>query len=348
MMHELFKIKKNLLVYMKIRKITLVVLTLIVGFFSCKKDDDGGSITTVEVRDRAEQQGKDEVILTEYLETHYYNSGDFTDPTTASIDDLVITKLAEGETTPPAGNTLLIDDVITKPLVFLGIDYEIYYLSLNEGGGAESPTFADNVFVTYEGFTLDGDIFDSAINPVSFDLLSLIPAWRKVLPEFNVAESFVELGDGTVDFNNHGTGVMFAPSGLAYFSNATAGISAYESIAFKFELLKASENDHDSDGVPSYKEDINEDGEFTFNTDSEDGDDTDDDTIPNHLDNDDDGDGVLTRNEDLEDTDLNVDSDGDGDPTNDKDGDGDPTNDDTDGDGIPNYLDTDDAISKDL
>ena len=60
---------------------------------------------------------------------------------------------------------------------------------------------------------------------------------------------------------------------------------------------------------------------------------------------DDDGDGVLTRFEDLEpDSDLLVDEDGDGDPTNDI-GDGDPTNDDTDGDGIPNYLDEDDACS---
>ena len=66
----------------------------------------------------------------------------------------------------------------------------------------------------------------------------------------------------------------------------------------------------------------------------------------NYFDADDDGDGVLTINEDLEDTDLSVDSDGDGDFTNDKNGDGDPTNDDTDGDGIPNYLDPDDKISK--
>ena len=54
-----------------------------------------------------------------------------------------------------------------------------------------------------------------------------------------------------------------------------------------------------------------------------------------------------TLDEDLEpDSDLEVDRDGDGDPTNDI-GDGDPTNDDTDGDGIPNYLDSDDTASRD-
>ena len=51
--------------------------------------------------------------------------------------------------------------------------------------------------------------------------------------------------------------------------------------------------------------------------------DTDNDATPNYKDRDDDGDGILTSNED-------------------PDGDGDPTNDDTDGDGIANYLDDDD------
>lgn len=50
---------------------------------------------------------------------------------------------------------------------------------------------------------------------------------------------------------------------------------------------------------------------------------TDGDSFPNYIDIDDDGDGILTINEDV-------------------DNDGDPTNDDTDGDLIPNYLDNDD------
>ena len=51
-------------------------------------------------------------------------------------------------------------------------------------------------------------------------------------------------------------------------------------------------------------------------------DDTDGDTIPDYLDVDDDGDGVLTKNEDAN-------------------GNGNPLDDDTDGDGIPDYLDAD-------
>jgi len=108
--------------------------------------------------------------------------------------------------------------------------------------------------------------------------------------------------------------------------------------------------DTDGDGVPDYLEP---------NDDYSSGGDTDNDGIPNHLDTDDDGDGVLTRDEDIDgdgdptndDTDgdnipnyLDTDDDGDGVLTEDEsvDGDNDPRNDDTDGDNIPNYLDTDD------
>jgi len=75
-------------------------------------------------------------------------------------------------------------------------------------------------------------------------------------------------------------------------------------------------DDSDEDGVFDIYEDVNGDNDLT-------NDDTDQDGIPNYLDEDDDGDGVNTADEDY-------------------DGDNDPTNDDTDGDGIPNYLDAND------
>lgn len=309
---------------MKIRKITLFVLTVLVGFVACKKDDDPTEVIEIELRDRAEQQLADNDSIVEYLGEHYYNSSDIASNPDPNIDDLIITKLNDGETVPD-GSTLLSTVVETKQLVFADTDYDIYILRLNQGGGTESPSFADNVRVRYEGFILNHSVFDSAATPVDFDLTSLIPAWRKVLPEFNTAASFVDGGDGTVDYVDHGLGVMFVPSGLAYFSNATTGISSYTPIIFKFELLQMEENDHDGDGVPSYLEDINGNGEL-LTLDQLADDDTDEDTIPNYFDTDDDGDGVLTINEDIN-------------------NDGDPTNDDTDGDGKPNYLDTDDTAS---
>lgn len=71
--------------------------------------------------------------------------------------------------------------------------------------------------------------------------------------------------------------------------------------------------DTDSDGVLDIDEDINGDGNL-------DNDDTDQDGIPDYLDEDDDGDGVNTAEED-------------------RDNDGDPTTDDSDGDQTPDYLD---------
>jgi gliding motility-associated-like protein len=74
--------------------------------------------------------------------------------------------------------------------------------------------------------------------------------------------------------------------------------------------------DDDGDTVPTFDEDIDNDGTPLDN-------DTDGDTIPNYLDDDDDGDGVLTIDEDVDEN-------------------GTAINDDTDGDNKSNYLDIDD------
>lgn len=328
---------------MKLKNIALITLCLSLCFVSCKKDDDtDDDIVVIEENDRTEQQVIDNASIIGYLETHYYNSDDFDETNLdPSISDLVFTELADGETTAPTGHTLLIDELqtTTNPdgklelhdAIYEDTDYEYYILRLNQGGGTDSPSFSDNVFVLYEGFTLDNTVFDNKINlddDDPFDLLGLIKGWSLVLPQFNTTESYIENNDGTVEFTNHGTGVMFLPSGLGYFSSSTVG-SSYAPLIFKFELIFASENDHDGDGVPSYLEDLNDDGEFTIADADDDAispDDTDGDGFPDYFDNDDDGDGTLTIYEDLDE-------------------DGDPTNDDTDGDGIPNYLDTDDTES---
>ncbi|TXG39273.1 peptidylprolyl isomerase [Seonamhaeicola maritimus] len=313
---------------MNLERISLFILSLTFCFLSCGKDDGGDDEVEIVFRDRTEQQVIDNDSIVGYLETHYYNSDDFIGNPDPSIADLAITPLVEGESVP-TGHTLLKEAVgVSKKVVYLDVDYEYYVLNINQGGGADSPTFADNILVSYEGFTLDNEVFDSAINPVEFDLTTLIPGWRKVFPQFNTAESFVENIDGTVNFVNPGVGVMFLPSGLAYFSSSQSGIPSYSPLIFKFELVHTTENDHDNDGILSYLEDLNGDGEFSLNTEAglQDGDDTDEDGVPNYFDPDDDGDGVPTINEDLND-------------------DGDPTND-IGKNGIPNYLDPEETDSK--
>ncbi|MFG6686129.1 hypothetical protein ACGK9U_06080 [Mariniflexile sp. HNIBRBA6329] len=83
--------------------------------------------------------------------------------------------------------------------------------------------------------------------------------------------------------------------------------------------IKTVLTEDDNDGIPAALEDVNGNGDLTD-------DDTDGDGIPNYLDEDDDGDNVLTKNE-------KPDPNGDGNLSDALD---------TDGDGIPNYLDDDD------
>lgn len=274
---------------MKIRKITLYILCVIVAFVSCNKDDGGLDVIEVPIRDRTEQQVIDKDSLIGYLETHYYNSSVFVGNTNPSINDLVITELLSGESVP-VDHTILIDAIEIKTTIYLDVDYEYYILRLNQGGGEAKPHFPDNIRVIFSGNLLDEVVFDSAVTPVDFDLTNLVPGWNRVMPQFNIAESFIENEDGTTSFSSAGVGVMFLPSGLAFYVNSPPGVPLYSNVIFKFELYQSEVNDHDLDGVPSYLEDVDNDLNLG-------NDDTDEDGIQNFIDRDDDGDGVLTINE---------------------------------------------------
>lgn len=308
---------------MKLKSLKRVVylMALVLVFISCG-DDDGPTID-FEERDRTEQQIADQDSLMDYLSTHYYNSSIFESGTNHRIDDIVITELLEGEILPD-GNTMLINAIETHYTTFQEADYEYYILRLNQGGG-DAPKFTDRVRVRYEGFLEDtGDIFDAVATPIDLPMQGVgfsggvIRGWQIILPEFGTASSFIT-NDGIVEYDNYGLGMMFLPSGLAYFSGSQTNIPSYSNLIFKFELLQHQEDDHDFDGIPSHIEDYN--GNLDISDD-----DTDGDEIPDYIDIDDDGDGVPTIFEDIDE-------------------DGDPTNDDTDNDGIPNYLDEDSTES---
>lgn len=280
---------------MKIKtlKFSLYLLALVTVFVSCEPDD--GPTTSFQEEDRGEQQEKDRDSLLNYLNTHYYNSAFFESGTNHKYTDIVITELEDGEDVP-AGNTLLINAVETHTTVFLDFDYEYYILRINQGEGG-SPKFPDAVRMRYEGSSLeDGDVFDSRATPTDISLVGngfstfgTIKGWQLVIPEFNAAMDFDIDNNGNVNYNNFGLGVMFLPSGLAYFSGITTG-SAYDNLIFKFELLQYEQADHDLDLIPSYLEDL--DGDLDVNND-----DTDEDGFPNYIDFDDDNDDVSTLDE---------------------------------------------------
>ncbi len=276
------------------RIFTVLALAILVIGIGCSPDDP--DFVPVPERDRSEQQLTDNDSLIGYFETHYYNWGDLQGEGDITIDDIVISELPKDEDgnylalPDPDNNRMLMGNVDAFTTTFRDIEYTYYILSLNQGGGEARPNFSDNVRVRYSGNLQNATVFDSSASPVVFDLTNVVPGWNRVMPKFNVASSFTINGDGTVQYFDYGVGVMFIPSGLAYFATPPFGVPVYSNLIFKFELYQTEVLDHDNDGIPSYMEDL--DGDFNlFN------DDTDGDRIPNYLDPDDDGDGVPTRDE---------------------------------------------------
>ena len=162
------------------------------------------------------------------MNTHYYNSSTFETPGNYTYNDIIITELpienGEYQDLPdPDNNTLLIDAIETLTTEFRDVEYEYYILKLNQGGG-DNPNSSDTVNINYFGNLTDGEGFDSTANPTTLDLINLIEGWRVVLPNFGTSTSFSENGDGTFSYDNYGLGVMFIPSGLAYFNAPPFGV----------------------------------------------------------------------------------------------------------------------------
>lgn len=289
---------------MKIKtlKLSLFLLVITTVFISCNDDDDGVAIFAEE--DRTEQQEIDNQIILDYLASHYYNSGFFTSGADHEYSDIIISELPQDDEgnyldmPDPANNTLLINAVETRTATYLETDYQYYVLNINQGGG-DSPKFTDFLRVKYEGSSIneevggEEDVFDSATTPAEINLQTdffntqgAIKAWQLVLPTFNTSTGYGINEFGDVSFYDAGLGVMFVPSGLAYFSGVSTG-SSYDNLIFKFELLQSEVVDHDNDGIPSYVEDLNDNLDVTD-------DDSDDDQLFDFIDVDDDGDGVLT------------------------------------------------------
>lgn len=194
------------------------------------------------------------------------------------------------------------------------------YYLMVETGVSDNPTRYDSVFTKYRGFTLDSIKFDESTS-------------------FNSSRSWLDLTSviqgwkyGFPNFKG-GTNISVPGEPIAFQDNGKGILFFPSGLAY---------GNAGASGIPSnspllfhielakiVRADNDNDGVLNKDEDL-DGDgevsdeDTDGDTIPNYFDNDDDGDGTLTINEDAN-------------------GDGDPTNDDTDGDGIPDYLDTDNS-----
>lgn len=266
---------------------------------SCSKSDD----PVTPLRDYAEQYAADIDSIDDYIDTHYMT----VDPTTF---DVTFTEIPTGgtqqsiraQTLYPLKDTLVKED---------GIEYKIYFIKFREGDAVNGkrPTQVDSVHVSYRGTRLTDDQFDDATNPVWFGLQDVITGWTHIMPNFKTGTYTTAPGPNPITFNDFGAGVMFLPSGLAYFNNAAGSIPSYSPIIFSFKLYELRYRDHDRDGILSKDErkldptipatlrwkenpflgyDFNGDGTVEIY-------DADGDGTPNMLDIDDDGDGYPTK-----------------------------------------------------
>lgn len=298
----------------------LSVFVFCVIIASCSKS----STEDTPVRDYAEQYKADIDSIDDYIDTHYMTVDPSNyDVTFSEIPDGGTQQSIREQTQYPLKDTLISED---------GIEYKVYFLKFREGDATSGrrPTQVDSVYVSYKGIKLTEattggeDVFDKAETPIWFKLQEVITGWGHIIPNFKTGTYTPASGGNAATFQNFGTGVMFLPSGLAYYNNAAGTISSYSPIIFSFKLLELQYRDHDGDGILSKDErnltdpaslnlnpltrwkenpysgyDYNGDGVLEIY-------DTDGDGIPNMYDIDDDGDTFTTKSESLRYTDSNT------------------------------------------
>lgn len=264
------------------------LMVFFVVLFGCKKDDTPDAPIIIPIKDKKEVYEKDLATIETYLKTHTFNYEDFnfTDPYDAANDNFkIVFDTLDIAKTPD--KKPLKDFVTSKVVKDSEIDYMLYMLKLREGKG-QSVHILDNAILNYKGILLDGKEFDERMTePVKQDLTYGIgvKGYREAVVEFKTATEYIENKDGSIAYKNYGMAAVFIPSGLAYFAASSNEIPAYSPLIFTINIIGRSYTDYDLDGIPSYIENPIVEDEYV---------DIDGDDRADHLDPDDDNDGIAT------------------------------------------------------
>lgn len=269
---------------MKLSLRLLLLLPFIIVLVGCPSDDTNNEIP---LRSYAEVYAEDIAEIEGFMDTHFM--------TVDGNNNVTFTKITAGNPgTPISDHPNLEFKTISKE----GVDHKLYFIKLSEGLGNtntdsdienDNPTRLDSIFTTYKGYKTDLTVFDEASSPVWFDLGTLIQGWQELYPLFKIGNAVTDINTGLTSYSDFGSGVMFVPSGLAYFNRVSGTISSYTPIVFSFKLLNLRYKDHDGDKILSKYEY----GGPTSGTAL----DSDADGKPDFIDFDDDNDGILTKNE---------------------------------------------------
>jgi hypothetical protein len=281
-------------------KYYFILMIGVVSLFSCSKND---AAEIEPPRDYAVQYATDNTDIEEYLKTRYITVTDH--PGFADDQDVTITKIPTGGTQKSIWDQTTYE-LKSRNVILHTITYKMYYLVLRTGTGT-APSNVDGVLTSYKGEYLTRVTTSgvTSLTAVPFEevkypqqmlsLFSVITGWSEIFPQFKTG-TYTSNTDGTITHNDFGAGIMFIPSGLGYYAAGSSAIPTYSPLVFSFKLYEIQRLDHDSDGIPSYQEDLNGDGYMRLlaagvvNPD-----DTDGDGIPNFADVDDDGDGYGTK-----------------------------------------------------
>lgn len=280
---------------------------------ACSKDDDNST----KIRNYQEQYLVDIANIEKFMKTHYITV--INHPGYDDDLDVTYTKIPAGgtqvsiwdQTTYPIRNR-----IVTVTQNNIDIAYKIYYLELRAGSGinGSTPSNVDNVLTSFRGEyiyerteTVDdvttnttlGEEFEDSRFPQSFLSLSSVrvKGFAEIFPKLKSGD-YYDNTDGTISYFNFGAGIVFIPSGLAYYNQSVPNIPTYSPLVFNVKLYEVQRMDHDEDGILSNLEDLNNDGYiYTHPTGTSNPDDTDGDGIPDFKDVDDDGDNFVTKAE---------------------------------------------------
>ncbi|MCD0472180.1 FKBP-type peptidyl-prolyl cis-trans isomerase [Flavobacterium sp. JAS] len=234
-------------------KYYFILLLAGISLVSCSKKDDDEPVV-VPLRDYKTQYDVDNANIEEYLKTNYI---------TVNADMDVTISLITDPSTQPSIMSYLNSDSFPKLLLrdidLHGIAYKMYYLVLREGVGT-SPMNTDGVVAAYRGEYLSRiektvtvpshlttTFFEQVLYPNSaFDLYGAIMGWSEIFPQFKTGTTSVN-ADGSNKYENFGAGVLFIPSGLGYYASppASSTIPVYSPLIFSFKLYDFKRLDHE-------------------------------------------------------------------------------------------------------
>ena len=235
-------------------KYYFILLITTITLFSCTKDPE--VFVPVPAREFAVQYATDLKDIEQYLNTYYFTVTN--SPGSPEDQNIVFTRIPAGGTQASImsfKNSTTFPKLLSREVKLHNINYTLYYLVLREGTGT-SPSNVDQVFTTYRGDYLTSAAIEgtTALTTTKFEELVFEPQFLNLFGSIRGwKEIFPQFktgtasgnAGGTVTYIDFGAGAMFIPSGLAYYAAGKGVIPGYASLIFSFKLLATQRLDHE-------------------------------------------------------------------------------------------------------